>query len=382
MKAKCLLIIALIVSSCSNKPSKQSLDSTIQVYPISPKDGINVLTSFLFDSITYLPLETNNNTLIGSVDKLEVFDFHYYLLDKKNKKIWCYDLDGKYIFQIYKRGNGPGEYLNISDFTIDEVNKHILILDREIRKILYYDLNGNHIKSVDIEVNARNFAKLNSSFLLYTGGADIFMGKKQQKYGYNLFQTDLEGNVLSGYFPYYEITDDLWGINVFSTNKKILFHYANNDTIYEFNKNGALVCRHLFDFGKYRRPIENIKDKTTMKNYYNNPDHASISEVFHSSTYTFIRYSYERRARFLLANNITNEIVNGKFLENDIDYISFANPTPIKIDQNKLFFIKEAHELCAQKKDGNLLYKAIPLLSSLAEDDNPVITIAYLKKKQ
>jgi hypothetical protein len=44
-----------------------------------------------------------------------------------------------------------------------------------------------------------------------------------------------------------------------------------------------------------------------------------------------------------------------------------------------LFFIKESPDLLKAEKDEQKLYKNIPSLISLQEDDNPVIAIIKLK---
>ena len=46
-------------------------------------------------------------------------------------------------------GNGPGEYNNISDFTINESDKLIFLLDNYI-KIHVYKFTGEHVNTINI----------------------------------------------------------------------------------------------------------------------------------------------------------------------------------------------------------------------------------------
>jgi hypothetical protein len=355
----------------------------IKEYPVNPKDGKIIYTSSIFDSISYLTLPLSNNTIIGSIDKIEIHKSRYYFWDKTGKKIWCFDFLGNYIFQIDKRGQGPGEYLQIYDFDIDKERQQIQILDRSLRKILCYDLNGNYIKDIKMEVAASQFTVLQDGFLLYTKGVDIFMGRDKNTYGFNLFKSDSVENLQERYFPYNDITENIIGFKTFATHdQQIFFHYARNDTIYEFDHIGHMICKHLFDFGKYRLPLKSISDKQTMSDYDNKSDYTRIFESFSTSQHMFITYIYEMRIRFLLFYKQSKKIINGSFLENDIDGISFANPSPMQTWQNQLIYIKEVSDIVDQKKDGKYLYESIPQLRHLKENDNPVIVIAFLKNNE
>lgn len=369
----------LFVFSCCEGNQNKSI-SGVLILSVNPEASEKIYTSSIIDSIVYCPLETVVS--IGTIDKVEISDTLFFLLDNQSKIIWCFSHTGRYQYCIDKRGKGPGEYLRIYDFNIDHVNKQILVLDRDQNKILYYDLNGNFVKDLRIGVKARQFALLQDHILLYTSGTDVDMGKGKE-FGYNLFLIDFDGKVKAKYCLYNEFTDNLWGIPVFTANdSKVMYHYAHNDTIYEYNNNGDVVRKVLFDFGKYRIPIETINNEQLMSEYQNKTNRASISIVLYSQQFMVITYSFERRVRFLLVNNTTEKIINGSFLENDMDYISFANPTPSKIIGNKLFFIKESIDLCQQKRDGQYIYKGIKQLSSLNEESNPVVVIAYLKNNE
>jgi hypothetical protein len=107
--------------------------------------------------------------------------------------------------------------------------------------------------------------------------------------------------------------------------------------------------------------------------------HVLIGFSIYSKEYSLLTYIFEKRLRFLLRNNKTGKSLNSSFLENDMSFISLANPNPIRIDGNKIFYIREAHFVMEQKHNDKPAYLNIPSLSSLKEDDNPVVMIGYLK---
>ena len=378
-----VILFILVFASCSHKKNDDySINGTFtKVYPVDPKESKIVYLSSIFDSISYQTFQLSDSTVIGSIDKIEIHNFRYYFWDKIGRKIWCYDLDGNFIFKLDKRGQGPGEYLGISDFNIDKERQQLLILDQNSKKILCYDLNGNHIKNFAIDVSAVQFAIVENGWLLYSRGGPDFLRDKI-KYGYNLLMYDFDGNLLEQYCPYNDITDRSFGLKNFSTfNQQIFFRYAINDTIYQFDYSGYLKNKILFDFGKYRMPLKSINDFQEMSEYSRRSNYTRVYESFHTSKFMFISYSFEKRLHFLLFDKESENIINGSFLENDIDNISFANPIPIFAWQNQLIYVKEASDIVEQKKEGEKIHKRISQLQDLNEEDNPVIIIAYLKTK-
>ena len=71
------------------------------------------------DSIRYIPLETSDSCLVGSVDKmLRTAKGEYILVDKeKSRAIYVFDAAGHFLNRIGKCGKGPAEYSMIEDVT-------------------------------------------------------------------------------------------------------------------------------------------------------------------------------------------------------------------------------------------------------------------------
>lgn len=108
MKKFSIIIICIFcLASCRNTINEFAVDRTIeckesQIEPDIPK--------FVKD-VTFLPLETNANTLLGSVDKVEFYDGTVYIADYSTRKVVAYDMTGKLRFVLDRQGRGPGEYL-------------------------------------------------------------------------------------------------------------------------------------------------------------------------------------------------------------------------------------------------------------------------------
>jgi hypothetical protein len=381
MKCRIIYILLFLLSlGCGQKQNTKWVEASIKLYPVDPSKAEKIYASAIFDSIVYIPLESSNEVVVGEISKLEIVDSLFYILDTKAKTIWCFNQKGKYINKIAKRGQGPGEYVSLFDFTVDRVNNHILVLDRSLRKILTYDFSGRFVKNERIEVHANKFGILNDNKILaYTRGTDMFLKKNDGTLGYNFFIIDSTGKT-DAYFPYIHSIDNIITNKAIEINDgKVFVNYAGHDTIYEFSMDGNILLKHVIDFGDYHLPIENVSNESVAIDLRNSPKYAKLDEVYYSNDYSLIIYDFESRLRFALRNNKTGKSSNGSFLENDIDFISLANPAPIKIQRNKLFYIKEAEFVIQQKHEKKPAYLNIPALSTLKEDDNPVIMIGYLK---
>ena len=142
MKKKIVYIFLLLLVSCNN-PRNNSLKEiedrnlTLLEYDYCSKK--NHLHEF--DSVTFVPLETNERSLISSITKILYKNETYYIFDKVQAMIFLLEDNGSYITKIHNIGSGPGEYADISDFDIDaDLNIYISsIVGRKIIKYKYPD---------------------------------------------------------------------------------------------------------------------------------------------------------------------------------------------------------------------------------------------------
>lgn len=142
MKKKLYIFFLLLLVSCNN-PRNNSLKEiedrnlTLLEYDYCSKK--NHLHEF--DSVTFVPLETNERSLISSITKILYKNETYYIFDKVQAMIFLFDDNGSYITKIHNIGSGPGEYADISDFDIDaDLNIYISsIVGRKIIKYKYPD---------------------------------------------------------------------------------------------------------------------------------------------------------------------------------------------------------------------------------------------------
>lgn len=190
MKKFSIIIICIFcLASCRNTINEFAVDRTIeckesQIEPDIPK--------FVKD-VTFLPLETNANTLLGSVDKVEFYDGTVYIADYSTRKVVAYDMTGKLRFVLDRQGRGPGEYLEIKSFSVDSDN--LYILDNFGRKLFVYDsLTGEYKTTKEMPIVAWDLEALSNGNLIF---AFVTAGGKpsREQPPYRLFVTDNDLNI-------------------------------------------------------------------------------------------------------------------------------------------------------------------------------------------
>lgn len=149
-----LLCSSLLFASCDSEPSRYSevfdseADQAISFYlPERTSDQLEILEE------RYIYLEDTEESFITRtferLAKLVVEDERLYILDsRKNGTIFCFDLDGKFLFKINDVGSGPDEYLEVRDFSIHDGK--IYLLEAPRNQLFIYDAeNGAYLGKSD-----------------------------------------------------------------------------------------------------------------------------------------------------------------------------------------------------------------------------------------
>lgn len=185
MRSLILLLVSLLfIVSCKNKSSIIA-DKLIDIDFNKEYHDLQLRSSDFFSEVKYVNLD--NMIQIGRVSDIRITRNGIYILDKANHQILVYDYSGTIVNYLNHRGRGPGEYLSLDQFDVDEDSGNISILDISSRKVLIYSPEGEYIYSFTIDSIARDFARLNNgSYVFYT--PDYMEGMR-----YGIWQTDSLG---------------------------------------------------------------------------------------------------------------------------------------------------------------------------------------------
>lgn len=139
--SSCLLIAsAVTVSAQKIIPVDSSHVMTLRIDPSNATGG-NV--SDVFTEVNYIPLETTDESLFGSIGKLEVTDDYFIILDHNTHCILIFNKNGKFHTKI-KSTEGKNM---IYDFSINKFTKQITFSRDGYKNMTTCDYDGKVIKT-------------------------------------------------------------------------------------------------------------------------------------------------------------------------------------------------------------------------------------------
>ena len=221
----------------------------------------------LFDSLYVVKLETNDNNIIGAIDELTIVNDTIYVLDSWSTKTVClFDMTGKFIRKIGRVGNGPGEYVEPTSFSVDD--KNILIYDQWQHKGLKYDHSGNLLSEHWLPFLCFKIIELpNGDVLCYGNDED------------------------NEHLP--EILDYKFWVcdSSYNTIKKVGYFHEHNKYI-------RMMIRGLYNYNGYRYYFDN-KDNA----YYKIKDNGDLELLF------TLKFGNEKDDRFYMDDNYSREMM-------------------------------------------------------------------------
>lgn len=382
-----VFLSATLFFSCNNnQPVSETYNfpvDTVQVdidtYASSEK---YIIKTDSIDIIRLIPLETKDESLIGTVSKLKVTNDRIFILDNDiAKALLAYDSAGKFLYRIGNKGNGPGEFFRgPHDFSINPEKKQIYVFEAESRKVVIFDWNGTFV----IE---KKFSKWPYGFALSAPDNYLFAYRtKSDQYEFSI--TGKEENSL---FQFCNLRSDLNYTTPFpiTINGDNMYFTPNLSTLLCKIGNDKITKGIYFDFGKYNLP-QDLKTKM-QKNYepslLNEKTYVSgIRNVLESDDLLYFNYPYGRM-QFAYIFDKTNQVyrTGASLFEGFIP----SNIQEIKKDTLLSTLTPHIYEHYNQIKNGNdpetqKYLSRIPeafrqLLDTIPENANPTVCFFRIK---
>jgi hypothetical protein len=401
MKIKLLLfvfVLPFVLYSCGNGKKEKTGESEIistNRTTLNIKGDINNLLQIdsIFTDIKTIPLETNDKCLITEIEKV-MFYQEKMLLQDQAQRLFVFNLNGRFLYEVAKLGRGPGELTDLRDFDIDrEGNIYIL----QYKKILKYSIDGKFLQSFpftfsrtdEIYCNPLEFAlKSNGNF--YIWGASLGIKSNPEGKLFAMYEMTREGIIVNKYFPLKHIINGEWQ-NRFRRfeNLLIMNPIFGSNTVYSFDSL-TVNERYLIDFGKKTLDQPVPEDFTSIRDFRINIDQSyfhSIGKFIEVDDWIFFMFQYQMhvytvyfskklnksflsRQWPLVSGRIAPYIISGAY--ND-SFIAFINPKYVNEQINKCKEV-DFNSLPASTK------KNMERLEKIKETDNPVMFICSLKK--
>lgn len=344
--------------------------------------------------VEYIPLETNDEALIGSIDDVKVIDGLFFLLDKSvAKALFIYNEDGSFINKIVAIGQGPDEVNRINDFTINRERKELLISDLGKRRIFIYDFDGTLLR---VERNELWFTSVEwlpgDSYLYYFSHYSV--DENRGEFGPLVVVGDINGKVEAEYFKIDNRQSNLTVVenfNLSNNGNEILFSKKFDENLYSVNNQGELVSKVKVDFGalgiaKDYREFK-VKDYRIFEN--KNPFAQVRSAYSTDSSYT-ISYTNPVKMNGL---QIYMQAVISKNTTEGYLYLPTNNPDSDGVmlpsikasDRNYFYGLYDADEfVSANNENDEVITKnhRDKRLLTIEESDNPILVKIRVKDEK
>ncbi len=368
MKEAILFIIFVISLGCAEERRDEAGCLHVPV----PAQFQPLQADSLFSAVDYILLETNGNSLLTDIDKLDMTEDRIYILDRRQGVLMQFDRDGKFISKLDRKGRGKGEYPRLDDFFIED--SLVYILSSDIRKILIYDKQFDFIADFTIDSYATNMTCLKDTLFLFT---NFSSPELTNFYAYHL----REGKVLNRFHPFLEKQKGVgYTQTTFAEYNNEIYGFLPFDfSIYKLSAAGTERIYRL-DFGRQNSCPQGFKDFSDeermdyCKRYSDFSEFPiqSIDNLFiddHLFFFTFVKgifpYCYIRKG-------------NKKWVGSFVPAKAFpvANNKVLWVDKNKFCTYEWAETFlrCKEKEE------AFPFdCGQWNIDDNPVLCIYRFK---
>ena len=143
--------IGLLLTACGNNNSMNSGELPVINIEAALQSPQEMSVSDFGDKLTYVPLETLDESLVklGSTSKMIVTD-EYILVGELSAPLLCFDrATGKFLRKIGSVGQGPGEYSGSTDMEVDAEAKRVYFRASHTQYHCY-DFEGQFLNTVTL----------------------------------------------------------------------------------------------------------------------------------------------------------------------------------------------------------------------------------------
>lgn len=294
--------------------------------------------SSIFQSIKEVQLETTEEALIGYISKLIVTDDLIFIVHGTRCSV--FDHTGKYIRDISKVGEGPGEYARLSTVFIKD--DMIGIYDRPQKSIICFTFNGEFVKKIKVPESLGYAYPLDGND--YLGYIENRTGREKNKLIFFDETTKIDSvPYLTEYKNQGMITVFLHEGFLFNINNTYSFKELFNDTIYYINQYD-IQPRFVLEMGEYNATQEYRHSLTDPnKNFFE--EKIWIMPIGETKDYLFINGIMDNKTSSFYLDKKQNTLRNVELtFPEGMDYEGFFVPAAVSEDKRSVIATIESEE--------------------------------------
>lgn len=388
-KCICLLLgllFLLIIGGCTSKIDDVVCERQITIDPKEALDSI--LFSEVFEKISYTKITTDDNFLVGRIDKLVISDEYIFILDRDlSRSVFCIDKSGNKVFEIHRLGKGPGEYVDLRDIAYDFRQKELLLFCGVRQRVIWFDLQGNYLREKKIPFWIVGIQSLQDKGLALFCDYNPENKLKKDNYYPNVIVVDSNMNVLTqnAYFDVIVDKGVVWSsrpdFSCLGNTVGIMPDHSN--TIYHIENNN--ITSWKVDFGKYNINEEYWEQAANKKmslkqleEYCRVQGICKCIYYMENEKIIYFAYRYKGNHYHVFYSKETGRLIQTKKLVNDMN--RFGKFSPKNLDRTQFYSYVSAG-MVYDSRDKLKESKAMPedILQTIEMSDNPILVSYTIK---
>ena len=303
------IVLLSVLVSCNNNKEQIPIAVEWECTESNLKDTFDIQS--LFKDRYILALEETEKSRIGNIEKLVKVDSLLFVLDNRlAMRVFVFNATtGRFINSIGRTGKGPGEYVDINDFSVDSSNGTVSLMS-ERHEILVYDYQGNFIRKKGISFHADKMESKDGKYYFACfdeGRGSLIVTDKDMHVTHEYLENRRGEPVVLFWFPLQKMQDGT-----------IAYFRYMDDTVYTLDKNDSLSIRYKVNFGEkgIDRELVNKDNMLEMEATHR----CCIYMCTENELYTWIGFYDDNEEHESVLNRKTGK--------------SFAYPTRNKIDSS------------------------------------------------
>ena len=363
---------SFIVCSCQ----KTTQNLSIPEIKADVTSNAELKLSEFFENFRMLKLPSDS--VMGEISRIRYENSRIYISD--GRTMFIFSDTGELLSCFSKRGSGPGEYSNITDFMVD--GEKIIVLNRTLKRLLTFDQFGNSIATQNLDHYAQAISPtVDNSFFLYYGNVNIINYKLQR------FRNGKDDSLyvnLDKKMAYLFIFADY---NFHQYQKSIFFFETFNDIIYESFEGGGMRPSYYVDFIGKNIPASFFEKKyKDVEHFFNEYDRTSYTYgVDYFALYErFLMFGsyYQKTKKLTVYDRINHISKTFATIKDDVYFNGLTIPVSDFIyHANKHIIVPlNAFEVVEWKKKFPQAEQFKEIVDATKEEDNPILLIFDFKQ--
>jgi len=371
------IFLAIFYCSCSRH---KTIENNAQKIELSTPLEKSLVDTVCFKSATFVPLETNNNSLLRTIDRICIDDDRLFVFDKSLNKLVVFDLTGKYLAHIHRIGNAPSEYVGVMDFCLDVKNKQVIFLCDKPYKMMRFSYDGEFLSETTTAEFYDNIIHIGEGFCCNRSELS-----SEKSGAAELVFLDENLQIKSETLPMRtEINNPVFYAGKFLTSTLNNYYTRRFDNIIYQITNGEVVAKYEIDFKEYALSTaaketlaaeDNMRPKAKFDYVY------SISDVAESHHFLLFKtnlglFVYDKQTGALSAHKT---IYNSKIKNSNNNYFAIGNCSQYVASMLGAAQLNQLKTLAAKIPDFNN-FELLDLAKNVDLEDNPILILYEFKE--